>query len=112
LSLASRARELTLALPDRFDPAHAVGLSASIGLSLDAGSACPEFYAIGVTPEGARVEEGRLPEQPLLTLKTGKATWASILLGKTQIETAYLHGKLRIEGQVTQSLRVRDIFKL
>ncbi len=110
--LASRARELTLAMPSRFDAACAVGLDAGIGLSLESDDGAPETYAIRIATGGATVEEGRLPEQALLVLKTSKAIWASILLGKTQIETAYLHGKLRIEGEVAQSLRVRDIFKL
>ncbi|MBU0927168.1 MAG: Gfo/Idh/MocA family oxidoreductase [Spirochaetes bacterium] len=111
-ALAARSAELTRALAGRFNAAAAVGLDAEIGVSLDRDGPAPEAYRISITPTGAIVEEGRLPESPLLVLRTSKALWASILSGKAHIETAYLHGKLRIDGEVAQSLRIRDIFKL
>jgi hypothetical protein len=111
-ALASRSGELTRAMAGRFDAAAAAGLNADIGISLDQDGPAPEVYCVHVTPDGACVEEGTLPAAPLLVLRTSRALWAAILAGKAHIETAYLQGKLRIDGEVAQSLRIRDIFKL
>jgi len=111
-ALAARSGELTRALSGRFQPAAAANFDASIGIELDEGSGFAERYSLRVTPVGAVVEEGMLPEEPLLVLRTSRSVWAAILTGKTHVETAYLRGNLRIEGEVAQSLRIRDIFKL
>jgi len=45
-----------------------------------------------------------------MTLKIKAGTWAAVLLGKKRIETALLQGKLKLEGQAEQALKLRRAF--
>ncbi len=45
-------------------------------------------------------------------IKVPMGTWGAILSGKRRIETAYIQGRLKIEGPVDRVLRIKDILKL
>jgi predicted dehydrogenase/putative sterol carrier protein len=108
----ARARELTLGLAQRFRPEAAEGLDADIGLVLtDAGPTVGSFV-MRFHERRCDIVEGPLPEKPALTIRVSAETWANILLGKGRVEVAYFRGKLRLEGEVTQALRLRDLFGL
>jgi predicted dehydrogenase len=107
-----RARELTLGLGSRFVPSAAAGLEADIGIVLDRGSERPSSFVLSLRPSGLRVREGEPPAAALLTLRATSATWEGILLGKARIETEYLRGKLRVDGEVAQALRLRGMLGL
>lgn len=81
--------------------------------------------AIHLTPEGRATElkytltigdgkvtiiEGILPENPVLTIKTGCGTWAAILLKKKKIEMAFIQGKIKLEGKAEEGLKLRAAF--
>jgi predicted dehydrogenase/putative sterol carrier protein len=108
----ARARELTLALGSRFRPEAAAGFEADIGLLLDPGEAAESSFAISVRGGAVSIREAALPEPALFTLRASSATWAGMLLGTTRIEGAYLRGKLRVEGEIAQALKLRAIFGL
>jgi putative sterol carrier protein len=109
---SERARELTLGLASRFRPEAAAGFDASFGLTLDPGTASSSSFAVSVSRESLDVEEGPPPGGALFVIRTSSSTWAGILEGGTKIESAYLRGALRIEGEVAQAIRLRGILGL
>ncbi len=111
-SIAVKARELTLGLTGRFDPVAAAGLDGSFGLVLtDSEPDCGTF-AVHMAHGCVEIEEGRLPAASMFVLRTSKLIWASILLGRLRMETAYLTGRLKLEGEPVKAIRLRDAFRL
>jgi len=111
-SIADQAHELTLALPARLDTVAANGFEGTFGLGFtDPEPACGPF-AIRIAGACVEITEGELPADSLFVIKASKSTWASILLGKARIETAFLTGKLKVEGEATKAIRLRELFRL
>lgn len=110
---AAQARELTMALGERYDASKAEGWSCVVGLQLTAEQGVAEqSYALRVENGSLSIEEGALPEEATLTLTMPAGTWAAILLGKKRLETALLQGKIRYEGRVEEGLKLREAFRI
>jgi predicted dehydrogenase/putative sterol carrier protein len=108
---AIQACSLTENLVDNFNPKAVQGWEAEIGVHLLAeGSAAETQYSLLIKKGKAVIEEGKLPQNPALVLKAPAGTWAAILLGKKRIETAFLQGKLKLEGKAEHGLKLRDAF--
>ncbi len=108
----ARSRELTLGLAERFRPSAAEGFEGDIGLVLTDAAKGGGPYLLRFTKGRLEILEAPLPERTMLAIKVDSDTWAGILLGKGRIETAYLRGRLRFDGEAAQALRLRDIFGL
>jgi predicted dehydrogenase len=110
---APQARELTTGLMGRFDGAAAAGWNCIIGLHLTPEGGAPEAkYGLYVRDGKAELKEGMLPDNAVVTLRTGAGTWAAMLLKKKRIEMALLQGKLKIEGKAEEALKLRNVFHL
>jgi hypothetical protein len=110
---ASQAIDLTRALVGRFDPAKVEGWSTVIGLRLLADGATAEaLFGLTVAQGKATLTEGALPDNAALTISLPAGAWAAILLKKKRIETAFLQGKLRVEGRAEVALKLRSAFGL
>jgi len=110
---APQAAELTRGLMSRFDPRKAEGWSAVIGLRLMAEGGVPEtLFGLRVSEGQASLTEGELPQDAVLTIGMPAGTWAAILLKKKRIETAFLQGKLKVEGRAEEALKLRAAFGL
>jgi len=110
-SYAHQARSLTEKLAENFNSNAVEGWEAEIGVHLLAEGNAPEtLYKLIIKKQTAVIEEGRLPDNPALVLKAPAGTWAAILLGKKRIETAFLQGKLKLEGKAEHGLKLRDAF--
>jgi predicted dehydrogenase len=110
---ASRARSLTLELMDKFDPDAVQNWESTIGLDLLPENDTPELkFSILITKGSATVEEGSLPEKGSLILRIPSGTWAAILLGKEKIEQAFTEGKIVMDGEIDEALKVRAAFGL
>lgn len=106
--LAPKARELTEALAARFNPEAVKGWECLIGLHLLAEGGTQESkYSIEVKKGRMQMTEGNLPENAVFTLKIGSGTWAAILMKKKRLETAFITGKLKIEGRAEEALKLR-----
>jgi len=110
---AGRAVSVTEGLIERFDVEKAKNWETVIGLHLTADGHCPEtLFSLHIEAEKAVLEKGRLPEKPELVIKSPAGTWAAILLGKKRIETAFLQGKLKLNGKAELGLKLREVFEL
>ena len=110
---ASQARSLTMELIDRFNPDAARDWESVIGLNLLPEKNVPELkFAITIKRGTATLEEGSLPEKAVLILRIPAGTWAAILLGKEEIEKAFMEGRIIIEGDAEEALKLRSAFGL
>jgi putative sterol carrier protein len=111
LSLAVR---LTRDLPSRMDATGFAREEIEVGLELS-GSAFlggVKRMSIIIRGGGVYVDEDTLPANPGLVIKTQGRVWAGILSGKQAIESAYLHGKLKLTGPVQTALKLKKLFRL
>jgi predicted dehydrogenase len=111
-SIALKARELTLGLSARFDPEAAVGMNGSFGLVLTDDEPDCGTFAVHMAHGCVEIEEGLIPAGSMFVLRTSRLVWASILMGRLRMETAYLTGRLKLEGEATKAIRLRDAFRL
>ncbi len=107
---APRARELTVKLVDNFNKEKAKGWTCSVGLHLQAeGNTDESFISMVIKNGELSFEEGTLPDNPDLVMRIPAGTWAAILLKKKRLETAFMQGKLKLEGRGEDALTLRGI---
>lgn len=112
---ASRlAVQLTRELPSRMSAPTAVQDDIEIGLELSgpAFSANVKLMSIAIRNAEVYVDEDKLPANPSLVIKTPAGVWAGILSGKQAIESAYLHGRIKLTGPVETALKLKKLFRL
>lgn len=110
---APQAAGLTRALIDRFDASKVKDWSCVIGLKLTGeGQTAESLFGFRVDAGKASLSEGALPADAVLTITMSAGTWAAILLKKKRIETAFLQGKLKVEGRAEEALKLRTAFGL
>ena len=108
---ATQAIDLTVKLADRFQPQAVKDWDTEIGLQLLAQGTSPQVdFSVIIKAGLLTINQGHLPARPSMTLKIKAGTWAAVLLGKKRIETAFLQGKLKLEGQAEQALKLRRAF--
>lgn len=105
---ASKARELTESLDQRFDAQSAGDWNCVVGLALTGeGGVAGQDFGITVREGRLEVTSGALPEDADVTLRMPAGTWAAILLGKKRLEVALFQGKIKHEGRGEEALRMR-----
>ncbi|TAL29741.1 MAG: hypothetical protein EPN93_20600 [Spirochaetes bacterium] len=108
---AAQGKSLTLDLAARFKPEGVKDWSCVFGIELlPEGNAGGTRFAMSVASGRLTVTQGALPDAPVFTLRAPAGTWAAILLGKKRIETAFIQGKLKIEGKSEEALKLRGAF--
>ena len=110
---AVQAGALTEKLMERFEPPEGAGWKSIAGLKLTADGGVPEqLFTIRVEGNRAFLEKGRLDPRAKVTLIIPAGTWAAILLGKKRLESALFTGKLKVEGEPHEGLKIRGAFKI
>jgi len=108
---AHQAINLTENLADRFQPEAVRDWHTQIGLQLLPQGCVPQTdFSVTIQAGRLTIIQGSLPPDPAMTLRIKAGTWAAVLLGKKRIETALLQGKLKLEGQAEQALKLRRAF--
>jgi predicted dehydrogenase len=108
---AAQGKTLTLDLASRFNSEGVKDWSCDFGIELLAEGGTPgTLFAMSVSAGRLAISEGALPGSPVFTLKAPAGAWAAILLGRKRIETAFIQGKLKIEGKSEEALKLRGAF--
>jgi predicted dehydrogenase/putative sterol carrier protein len=109
-----QAVELTRGLPSRLSAAAKKQDDIEVGLELfgAAFSGGIKRLSIFIREGKVYVNEDTLPENPSLMIKTSAGVWAGILSGKQPIETAYMHGRLKLTGSIETALSLKKLFRL
>lgn len=98
------AREFFEGLPGRIDPERARSLDASYRFDIE-GEGSWRLEADG---EKAVVTESDAPAD--CVIRTGENTFLRIIRGEQSPMGAYMTGKVRVEGDLSLALRLRDVF--
>lgn len=106
---AGQCRELTEGLVERFD-GEAVSEWTAV-LSVDAQGDGGGQWTFRFDRGTMEIEEG-LDDDAELTVRLPAGTWAAILLGRKKVETAFLQGKLQVDGKPESALPLRAAFGL
>jgi putative sterol carrier protein len=98
------AREFFEGLPGRIGPERARPLDASYRFDIEgAGS-----WRLEADGEKAVVTESDAPAD--CVIRTDENTFLRILRGEQSPMGAYMTGKIRVEGDLSLALRLRDVF--
>ena len=106
---ASRCRELTEQLAERFDGEAVADWTAV--LCVHAQGEHGGQWTFRFDRGTFAIDEGLDPDAEL-TVALPAGTWAAILLGNKKVETAFLQGKLKVDGKPEAALPLRKAFGL
>jgi len=110
---ASKAKELTLELINKFDASAAPGWSTVMGLQITPEGGSPGMkFSMRVKDNKAELIEGQLPDDAVFTISIPAGTWAAVLLKKKKVEMALMQGKLKIQGKSEEALKLKAAFGL
>lgn len=110
---APRAREATLSLFKDFDGNRAGDWCCDFGLDIMADGNTPAMqFAVSVKDGTIEYTEGMLPDAPVFVIKAAAGVWAAVLIKQKRIETAFIRGKITIDGKAEEALKLRSVFGL
>jgi len=110
--LESRAEELTMSLPGQVRPEEIRNWKASIGLILQRSDKGEDLFSITIADDDCRIESGSCPENADLTIRVPKTIWAAILSGRQKIQTAFIQGKFKMDGDIEYGFKLKSVFGL
>ena len=91
-------------LPERVDPAKTVGMNNTYVFNVeDAGT-----WTVKVVDGAVQVSEGA--EDADCTISASEETFAKIVAGESNATSAYMTGKLNIEGDIGAALKLQKLF--
>ena len=93
-------------LPERFDPSRAKGIDIVVQLNI-AGDNGGQWHVM-IKDEKLQIKEGEHPE-PKITVEMKDRDWVRLINGKLTGERAYLTGKLKLKGEVSDALRLKEM---
>jgi len=110
---AAQAGPLTERLAERFGPSGETGWKSVAGIHITADGGAPEqLFTIRIDGGRAAVEKGKIDPKAKVTLIVPAGTWAAVLLGKKRLEGALFTGKLKVEGEPHEGLKIKNAFGL
>jgi len=100
--------DLVHVYPDYFNAAAAEGIDGVVFLDLD-GEKGGQF-AITIKDQEIEIEEGVVPEDPTVTIKTTGERWLQINRGDANPMTLMMTGKLKISGSMSMATKFQGLF--
>ena len=98
------ARELFEGLAGRIDPARTRGTTASYRFDVDrAGS-----WRVDVNDGAVDVSESEAPAD--CVIRASEEDLLRVVRGELNAVTAYMTGRVRVEGDLSLAMRLRDLF--
>jgi len=104
--MAETAKEFFDGLKDSVDESKAAGLSAIFQFNIGDG----QWYA-KIADGSVDIGEG-VADSPTITLTATEADWMDLVNGKINGQTAFLTGKLKIQGDMTLAMKLESLFAL
>jgi putative sterol carrier protein len=102
--MTASAREFFEALPARVSPEQAHALGGSYRFDIEGAGTWR------LEPAGDRVAVTEADAPADCVIKADEQTFLRILGGEQSPMTAYMSGKIRVEGDLGLALRLRDLF--
>ncbi len=98
------AQEFFAALPEKVDPAKTAGMSNSYVFDIDGVG----FWTVSVEDGAVSVAEGA--GEADCTISASEETLMKIARGEANATTAYMTGKLKIQGDMGAALKLQKLF--
>ena len=97
-------REFFETLPSRIDPSKTAGVNKSYIFDIDGAG----VWKVDVTDAGVEVTEGGTDAD--VTIRASEDTFRAIAEGKQNPTTAYMTGKLKIDGDMGAAMKLQKLF--
>jgi putative sterol carrier protein len=97
-------REVFDSLPSRVDPARTAGVNKSYIFDIEGAG----VWKVDVTDAGVEVTEGGGDAD--VTIHASEESFRAIAEGKQNPTTAYMTGKLKIDGDMGAALKLQKLF--
>ena len=102
--------ELMGKLPDAFLPEKAAGMAAVIHFKFT-GAEPGEWNAV-IKDSKCNVAQGIPHSKPTMTLSADSADFVSIFTGELDGMQAYIQGKIKLDGDLNQAMKLTQMFKI
>lgn len=96
-------------LSGKMDPKKMTGMKAAFQF-VATGEGGGEWY-VKIADDKADVAKGKV-ENPTIVLTASAADWLDLMNGRLNGQTAFLTGKLKIQGDVTLAMKLESLFNL
>jgi len=107
--MAESIQEFFGGLAERVDPQKTAGMDASFQF-VATGDNAGEWYA-KIVDGKTDVVKGTVAD-PTIVLTADAEDWLALINGDMNGQTAFLTGKMRIEGDVTLAMKLESLFNL
>ena len=94
-------------LPQAFDPAQAKGVTAIV--QFDFTSDGGKQYVVSIANGACDVREGTVA-RPDATLISSQATYEAVATGRLNAATAFMTGKLKVQGNMQLLMKFQQMF--
>ena len=94
-------------MPEQFNAAAAAGVNATIYFELS-GENSGNYYVV-IADGKLEVEKGT-PESPTATLKMDGDDYSDMVTGKLNPMTAFMTGKVKVEGDLATVMKMQSLF--
>ena len=98
------AREFFDSLPARVDPSKTAGMNNSYVFDIEGAG----VWKVDVTDGGVEVTEGGGDAD--VTIRASEETFSAIAEGQQNPTTAYMTGKLKIDGDMSAAMKLQKLF--
>lgn len=98
------AREFFESLPSRVDPSRTAGVNKSYVFDIEGAG----VWKVDVTDAGVEVTEGGGDAD--VTIHASEETFRAIAEGKQNPTTAFMTGKLKIDGDMGAAMKLQKLF--
>ncbi len=96
-------------LSGKLDPKKMAGMNATFQFVAN-GEGGGEWY-VKIADGKGEIAKGKA-QNPTIVLTAGAADWLDLMNGKLNGQTAFLTGKLKIQGDVTLAMKLESLFNL
>jgi putative sterol carrier protein len=98
------AREFFDTLPSRVDPSKTAGINKSYVFDIEGAG----VWKVDVTDAGLQVTEGGSDGD--VTIRASEETFSAIASGEQNPTTAYMTGKLKVDGDMGAAMKLQKLF--
>ncbi|MCC6143314.1 MAG: SCP2 sterol-binding domain-containing protein [Candidatus Hydrogenedentes bacterium] len=100
--------EIFQQMPERVNKDKIQGMNSTFQFNIT-GDGGGQWYAV-IADGNCAVNEGTA-DSPNITITATAENWADIVSGKLNGQTAFLTGKLKIQGDMTLAMKLQTIFQ-
>lgn len=97
------------ALPAKIDPAKLTGMNASFQF-IATGDGGGEWY-VKIADGKADIQKGKM-DSPTISMTAAAADWLALMNGQMNGQTAFITGKLKIQGDMMLAMKLESLFQL